>query len=65
MGNDITARGYNVPAYRAKVGMVFQSFNLFANMTVLENCMIGLRKVMKSGSGNRGEAHRSNVPRQG
>ena len=45
-GNDITARGYNVPAYRAKVGMVFQSFNLFANMTVLENCMIGLRKVM-------------------
>ena len=45
-GSDITARGYNVPAYRAKVGMVFQSFNLFANMTVLENCMIGLRKVM-------------------
>ena len=45
-GADITARGYNVPAYRAKVGMVFQSFNLFANMTVLDNCMIGLRKVM-------------------
>ena len=46
-GSDITARGYNVPAYRAKVGMVFQSFNLFANMTVLDNCMIGLRKVMR------------------
>lgn len=46
-GKDITARGYNVPAYRAKVGMVFQSFNLFGNMTVLENCMIGLRKVMR------------------
>ncbi|MEA5046977.1 MAG: amino acid ABC transporter ATP-binding protein [Eubacteriales bacterium] len=45
-GSDITARGYHVPAYRAKVGMVFQSFNLFSNMTVLENCMIGLRKVM-------------------
>ncbi len=45
-GKDITARGYNVAAYRAKVGMVFQSFNLFSNMTVLENCMIGLRKVM-------------------
>ena len=28
-------------AYRAKVGMVFQSFNLFNNMTVLENCMVG------------------------
>ncbi len=45
-GHDVTARGFNVPAYRAKVGMVFQSFNLFANMTVLDNCMIGLRKVL-------------------
>ena len=45
-GSDITARGFNVPAYRAKVGMVFQSFNLFSNMTVLENCMLGLQKVM-------------------
>ena len=43
---DIMQRGYNIPAYRAKVGMVFQSFNLFNNMTVLDNCMIGLRKVM-------------------
>ena len=33
--------------YRAKVGMVFQSFNLFANMTVLENCMAGQTKVLK------------------
>ena len=33
-------------AYRAKVGMVFQSFNLFNNMTVLENCMEGARKVL-------------------
>ncbi|MEA4915185.1 MAG: amino acid ABC transporter ATP-binding protein [Christensenella sp.] len=45
-GEDITRRGYHVPAYRAKVGMVFQSFNLFNNMTVLDNCMVGLRKVM-------------------
>jgi putative lysine transport system ATP-binding protein len=45
-GEDITSRGYHVPAYRAKVGMVFQSFNLFNNMTVLDNCMVGLRKVM-------------------
>lgn len=33
--------------YRAKVGMVFQQFNLFNNMTVLENCMIGVTKVLK------------------
>ena len=32
--------------YRSKVGMVFQSFNLFNNMTVLENCMAGTRKVL-------------------
>lgn len=37
----------NIPAYRAKVEMVFQSFNLFENMTVLKNCMIGQRKVLK------------------
>ena len=32
---------------RARVGMVFQSFNLFSNMTVLENCMSGSVKVLK------------------
>lgn len=37
----------NIPAYRAKVEMVFQSFNLFENMTVLKNCMIGQQKVLK------------------
>ena len=33
--------------YRAKVGMVFQQFNLFNNMTVLENCVVGQIKVLK------------------
>ena len=37
----------NIPKYRAKVGMVFQNFNLFENMNVLQNCMIGLQKVLK------------------
>ncbi len=46
-GEDITGRGVNASGYRAKVGMVFQSFNLFNNMTVLENCMIGQVKVLK------------------
>lgn len=36
----------NEAAYRAKVGMVFQSFNLFNNMTVLQNCMVGQIKVL-------------------
>ncbi len=52
-GENITARKMNIPAYRAKVGMVFQSFNLFSNMTVLENCMVGQIKVAKK---NREEA---------
>ena len=46
-GRDILARDNNVSAYRARVGMVFQHFNLFNNMTVLENCTIGVRKVLK------------------
>ena len=37
----------SVSRYRAKVGMVFQNFNLFHNMTVLKNCMIGQRLVRK------------------
>ena len=46
-GRDVAAGGVNPTAYRAKVGMVFQSFNLFSNMTVLENCTVGQRKVLK------------------
>ncbi len=44
---DIANLHKEAAAYRAKVGMVFQSFNLFNNMTVLDNCMIGQIKVLK------------------
>ena len=44
---NITGRGTDPAKYRSKVGMVFQSFNLFNNMTVLENCMVGQVKVLK------------------
>ena len=40
-GENVVRRGFNVAAYRCRVGMVFQSFNLFNNMTVLENCIVG------------------------
>ncbi|MEG2120154.1 MAG: amino acid ABC transporter ATP-binding protein [Pseudoflavonifractor sp.] len=46
-GSSTTGHKMKVNAYRAKVGMVFQSFNLFSNMTVLENCMVGQSKVLK------------------
>ena len=47
-GKSVTAGQINQSAYRARVGMVFQSFNLFNNLTVLDNCLIGQRKVMKA-----------------
>ena len=50
---EIIYRGENIkkikggaPAYRTKVGMVFQSFNLFNNMSVLKNCMVGQTRVL-------------------
>lgn len=45
-GEDIT-KTKSAPKYREKVTMVFQSFNLFNNLSVLSNCTIGPRKVLK------------------
>ncbi len=47
LGDSITRRGVNLPALRSRVGMVFQSFNLFPHMTSLENIMLAPRKVRK------------------
>ena len=46
-GEDVAASGFNLSSYRTKVGMVFQSFNLFNNMTALGNCMVGQQTVLK------------------
>ena len=43
----IITKKIDINKYRSKVGMCFQSFNLFNNMTVLQNCMIGQQKVLK------------------
>ncbi len=45
-GKDVDDSDLDEAAYRSKVGMVFQSFNLFNNMSVIENCMIGQIKVL-------------------
>lgn len=45
-GEEVLKRFKSLPLYRTKVGMVFQQFNLFSNMTVLENCMVGQVKVL-------------------
>ena len=55
-GKNVADRTVSAPAYRSHVGMVFQSFNLFNNMTVLENCMVGRVKVLKK---NKEDARRS------
>ncbi|MBP3539352.1 MAG: amino acid ABC transporter ATP-binding protein, partial [Oscillospiraceae bacterium] len=46
-GKNVAGRGVNAAEYRSHVGMVFQSFNLFNNMTVLDNCIVGQVKVLK------------------
>ena len=45
-GEDIQRGKMSMPQYHARVGMVFQQFNLFNNMTVLKNCMLGQMKVL-------------------
>ena len=46
-GENVTGKSVNAAKYRSHVGMVFQSFNLFNNMSVLKNCMIGQMTVLK------------------
>ena len=46
-GEEITAKGVDVDRIRRRVGIVFQSFNLFPHMRVLDNVTLGPRKVLK------------------
>lgn len=46
-GKNVLTPGYDLPKYRAHLGMVFQQFNLFNNMNVLENCITGQTTVLK------------------
>ncbi|MGL4247183.1 MAG: amino acid ABC transporter ATP-binding protein, partial [Lactococcus garvieae] len=46
-GENVLAKGFDIPKYRTHLGMVFQSFNLFNNMNVIENVMAGQVTVLK------------------
>ena len=46
-GENVLKKGYNLTAYREKLGMVFQSFNLFENLNVLENAIVAQTTVLK------------------
>ena len=45
-GQNILEQNMSTAVYRAKMGMVFQQFNLFNNLTVLDNCVVGQVKVL-------------------
>ncbi len=55
-GNNVLEHGSSATKYRAKVGMVFQQFNLFNNLTVKENCVVGQMRV---GRKNRPDAEKT------
>lgn len=55
-GQDVLAKGYDLTTYREKLGMVFQSFNLFNNLNVLENAIVAQTTVLKR---DRAEAEKS------
>ena len=46
-GQNIQRPGFDLQTYRGRAGMVFQQFNLFSNMTALDNCVVGQMKVLK------------------
>lgn len=46
-GENVLEKGYNLTDYREKLGMVFQSFNLFENLNVLENAIVAQTTVLK------------------
>ncbi len=54
-GEDVLQKGYDLTTYREKLGMVFQSFNLFENLNVLENAIVAQTTVLKR---NRTEAEK-------
>src|SRR5438034_6586970 len=46
-GREITAKGVNVSAVRQRIGIVFQQFNLFPHLTVMDNLTLGARRIRK------------------
>jgi glutamate transport system ATP-binding protein len=65
LGETITRRGVNLPALRTRVGMVFQSFNLFPHMTAIENIVLAPMKVRKLSRGDAERAARALLERVG
>lgn len=65
LGVDVTDPDVDIDQVRTHVGMVFQQFNLFANMTVLENCTVAQRQVLKRPRAEAERVARANLERVG
>ncbi|MBE6135466.1 MAG: amino acid ABC transporter ATP-binding protein [Erysipelotrichaceae bacterium] len=64
-GQNILAPKTDENKVRARVNMVFQSFNLFNNMSVLDNCVLAQRKVLKRGKREAEEIAKKNLSKVG
>ncbi|MGY0538169.1 amino acid ABC transporter ATP-binding protein [Nocardioides sp. YJ-D4] len=64
-GDEITDPDADVDALRARIGMVFQQFNLFPHMTVLRNLTVAQEKVLKRGRAEATEIARANLEKVG
>ena len=64
-GTEITARSADLNKVRRRIGMVFQSFNLYPHMTALGNVTLALRKVLKKPSAEADEIGRSALAQVG
>jgi polar amino acid transport system ATP-binding protein len=64
-GVEMTDPDVDIDRARTKIGMVFQSFNLFAHLTVINNLTVAQRKVLKRGEKEAEEIARRNLERVG
>lgn len=64
-GQDVLAKGYDLTTYREKLGMVFQSFNLFNNLNVLENAVVAQTTVLKRDRAEAEKIAKSNLEKVG
>ena len=64
-GQDVTDPDVDIDAVRRRIGMVFQQFNLFPHLSVLENLTIAQRRVLRRGKAEAGRVARANLERVG
>lgn len=64
-GQDVLEKGYDLATYREKLGMVFQSFNLFENLNVLENAIVAQTTVQKTSRAEAEKIAKANLEKVG